>query len=49
MRQANAIDFWRGFALITIFIDHIPGNLYERATYRNVSISDAITRMRREK
>jgi hypothetical protein len=41
MRQANAIDFWRGFALITIFIDHIPGNLYERATYRNVSISDA--------
>jgi hypothetical protein len=41
MRQANAIDFWRGFALITIFIDHIPGNFYERATYRNVSISDA--------
>jgi hypothetical protein len=41
MRETNAIDFWRGFALITIFVDHIPGNLYERATYRNVSISDA--------
>jgi hypothetical protein len=41
MRQANAIDFWRGFALITIFVNHIPGNLYERATYRSVSISDA--------
>jgi hypothetical protein len=41
MREPNAIDFWRGFALITIFIDHIPGNFFERATYRNVSISDA--------
>ena len=26
-RQANAVDFWRGIALITIFINHIPGNL----------------------
>src|ERR1700704_6111991 len=40
-RQANAIDFWRGFALISIFINHIPGLVYERLTHRNVSISDS--------
>ena len=40
-RQANAIDFWRGFALVTIFINHIPGVFYERLTYRNLSISDS--------
>ena len=28
-RQANAIDFWRGFALVSIFINHIPGIWYE--------------------
>ncbi len=32
MRDPNAIDFWRGFALITIFINHIPGNTFERYT-----------------
>ncbi len=40
-RQPNAVDFWRGFALITIFIDHIPGLIYSRYTLVNVSISDA--------
>ncbi len=40
-RQPNAVDFWRGFALITIFIDHIPGIVYSRYTLVNVSISDA--------
>jgi len=40
-RQANAIDFWRGFALISIFINHIPGIWYERLTHRNLSISDS--------
>lgn len=40
-RQANAIDFWRGFALITIFINHIPGLLYSRYTHGNISISDS--------
>jgi hypothetical protein len=40
-RQPNAVDFWRGFALITIFIDHIPGLIYSRYTLINVSISDA--------
>jgi hypothetical protein len=35
------VDFWRGFALITIFIDHIPGLFYASFTLGNVSISDA--------
>jgi hypothetical protein len=41
MRPPNEIDFWRGFALVTIFIDHIPGIYFERFTFRNVSLSDA--------
>jgi hypothetical protein len=40
-RAVNAIDFWRGFALISIFINHIPGVLYEQLTHRNVSLSDS--------
>jgi hypothetical protein len=41
VRAVNAIDFWRGFALITIFINHIPGVIYDRFTSRNFSISDS--------
>ncbi|KAB2919542.1 MAG: OpgC domain-containing protein [Hyphomicrobiaceae bacterium] len=40
-RQANAVDFWRGFALVSIFVNHIPGIYYERLTHRNFSISDS--------
>lgn len=40
-RMANAVDFWRGFALITIFINHIPGIFYDRFTHRGISISDS--------
>ena len=40
-REPNAVDFWRGFALITIFIDHVPGILYARYTLGNFSIADA--------
>lgn len=40
-RQSNAVDFWRGFALITIFINHVPGIYFERFTYKNLSISDS--------
>src|SRR5919109_1412186 len=40
-RQANAVDFWRGFALVSIFINHVPGIAYERFTHRNFSISDS--------
>lgn len=41
VREANAIDFWRGFVLVTIFINHIPGIYFERFTHRNVSLSDS--------
>ncbi len=41
MRKPNEIDFWRGFALITIYINHIPGIYFERFTYRSVSLSDS--------
>jgi hypothetical protein len=41
-RQPNAVDFWRGFALISIFIDHIPGIVYANYTpLANFSIADA--------
>ena len=41
MRGPNEIDFWRGFALLTIFIDHVPGLFYENYTMRHFGISDA--------
>lgn len=41
VRKANAVDFWRGFALVTIFVNHIPGIYFDRFTHRNVSISDS--------
>lgn len=41
MRQPNAIDFWRGYALISIFVNHIPGNFFERFQYRNLTLSDS--------
>lgn len=40
-RKANSIDFWRGVALVTIFINHIPGNWFERFTHRNFGYSDS--------
>lgn len=40
-RNDNAVDFWRGFALVTIFVNHIPGNIYSYATIRNFALSDA--------
>jgi len=40
-RQANAVDFWRGFALVSIFINHVPGIFFEHLTHRNLSISDS--------
>jgi hypothetical protein len=36
-----SVDFWRGFAIITIFINHIPGNLFEAYTHKNFGFSDA--------
>lgn len=50
MRQADSrqldsrivsVDFWRGFALLTIFINHVPGHLLSAYTFRNFGVSDA--------
>ncbi len=41
MRAPNEIDFWRGLALVTIFIDHVPGIVFENYTLRAVAVSDA--------
>jgi hypothetical protein len=41
MRTPNEIDFWRGFALVTIYVNHIPGIYFERFTFRSVSLSDS--------
>ena len=41
MRSPNDVDFWRGFALVTIFVDHIPGIVFENYTFHNFAISDA--------
>lgn len=41
MRSANEIDFWRGLALIAIFINHIPGFPFERFTHRDYGYSDS--------
>src|SRR3954469_19223463 len=41
LREPNTIDFWRGFALLTIFVNHVPGNAFEPFTYSHFSISDA--------
>jgi hypothetical protein len=40
-RPANAVDFWRGFALVTIFINHVPGIFYSRFTHGEISVSDS--------
>jgi hypothetical protein len=40
-KRIDAIDFWRGFALLTIFIDHTPANALQQVTFRNFGFSDA--------
>lgn len=35
------LDFFRGLALISIFVDHIPGNLVAEWTIQNIGFSDA--------
>ena len=41
IRQANPVDFWRGLALIFIFVNHIPGIYYSRFTHFHYSLSDS--------
>jgi hypothetical protein len=40
-KRVDGIDFWRGFALLTIFIDHVPENAFQHITFRNFGLSDA--------
>ena len=40
MRSPNAVDFWRGFALVNILVSHIPDNGFWRFTLRQFSWSD---------
>lgn len=40
VRHAS-LDFWRGVVLCTIFVNHVPGNMFERFTYRNFGFSDS--------
>lgn len=40
MRGPNAVDFWRGFALVNILVGHIPDNGFWRFTLRQFSWSD---------
>jgi hypothetical protein len=35
------VDLLRGVALLTIFVDHVPGNLLGYLTFRNFGFSDA--------
>lgn len=40
-RLANPVDFWRGVALVFIFLNHIPGIYYARFTHANYALSDS--------
>jgi len=40
-RRDARVDLLRGIALLTIFVDHIPGNLLGNLTFRNFGFSDA--------
>ena len=40
-KRVDGIDFWRGFALLTIFIDHGPLNVPQYVTQKNFGFSDA--------
>src|SRR5258708_2888215 len=40
-KRIDGIDFWRGFALLTIFIDHMPESIFQHVTQKNFGFSDA--------
>lgn len=40
-RDLNEVDFWRGFALISIYVNHVPGIFFEAYTFRNFGLSDS--------
>src|ERR1700751_4681532 len=40
-KRIDGIDFWRGFALLTIFIDHMPESIFQHVTQKNFGFSDS--------
>ena len=40
-KRIDGIDFWRGVALLMIFIDHVPENVFQHVTLQNFGFSDA--------
>src|SRR5499427_5381742 len=40
-KRIDGIDCWRGLALLMIFIDHVPENVFQHVTLTNFGFSDA--------
>jgi hypothetical protein len=40
-KRVPDVDFWRGFALVVILIDHVPHNILDLLTPQNFGFSDA--------
>ncbi|MBX3566655.1 MAG: OpgC domain-containing protein [Rhizobiaceae bacterium] len=40
-QRDTRIDVFRALALLTIFINHVPGTIFEHATHRNFGFSDS--------
>jgi hypothetical protein len=40
-KRDERLDFLRGIALVTIFVNHVPGTVFENITTRNFGFSDA--------
>ncbi|KQT46225.1 opgC protein [Aureimonas sp. Leaf454] len=40
-QRDHRVDFYRGIALAMIFVNHVPGNVWESFTTRNFGFSDA--------
>lgn len=40
-QRDTRIDVLRALALLTIFVDHVPGTVFENLTYKNFGFSDA--------
>ncbi len=40
-KRIDEIDFWRGVALVVIFINHFQGNIISLITPRNYGFSDS--------
>lgn len=40
-QRDERLDMFRGLALVMIFINHVPGTVYEQFTNRNIGFSDA--------